>query len=119
MEVINVTDAMDKELKRKQAFNHERVGYLKFTKNYYLLENDTERVMTDEPVTLIQLQAKMTLTPYSAATLDETEAEEAIKKKPKARKAPAKKTTQKKDAKKETTKEKSESKEDTSGEKSE
>lgn len=92
---------MEKELTVKSGIQIERVGYLKYTRNYYLLEDDTGSYVTEEPITYVQLQ-HMDTKGYQIYTLDKEEAANCVGKKTQAR---TKRTSAKATSKKEETKE--------------
>lgn len=101
MKTVKLTKVMEKELTVKSEIQLERVGYLKYTRNYYLLEDDTGSYVTEEPITYVQLQ-HMDTEGYQIYTLDKEEAANCIGKKTQTR---TKRTSAKATPKKEETKE--------------
>ena len=98
MEFVKVNEKMNQELSARHDFSMERINYLTYTKNFYYLTKDDEVLMTDEAVTLPQLQFKMELNEWAAATLDPEQAEKAldIATTPKPRKQATRKTASQK-----------------------
>ena len=117
MELIKLTAAMEKELGYPEEITAERIGYLNYTRNYYLLEDDSGSYITKEPATFIQMNVGFEGESYSIYILNDATAERVLAKQPKTKtpppkKAPVKETPVKETPKKEEPKKTSVKKED-------
>lgn len=91
MELIKLTAAMEKELGYPEEITAERIGYLNYTKNYYLLEDDSGSYITKEPATFIQMNVGFEGKSYSIYILNDATAKRVLAKQTKPKTAPAKK----------------------------
>ena len=92
MELIKLTPPMERELGYPEEITAERIGYLNYTKNYYLLEDDSGSYITKEPATFIQMNISFKGKSYSIYILKDATAERVLAKQRKPKPTPVKKT---------------------------
>lgn len=107
MKLIKLDNKKVNKVKSLNEFSVEQEDILTYTKNFYILEKDNNFHLTNEDVTLKQLQNYMNLRDYIAYTLDSEEAKKMIV----SDEEEKTKTTKKKTSKKPKTTKKKETKE--------
>ena len=101
MKLIKLTAVMEKELRSFKEISPEQIDYLKYTRHFYLLENDKNKYITESVATFIQMDRDFDGGPYNIYLLEKNVAEAVLSKQVKPKAKPTKKVEPKPVVKKE------------------